>query len=273
MDIRDKIRSNPEIVVGHKVIYESLNLQNEVKRFSQDPLEELIKIINDTTATYVKGDIGRYLQAYSWYRLCLRRTLSYISLARRASAELRHYPRNKKYSSRQQQLAAKYNKVNPYLELDYQNLIIHACILLDRVITMSRRFITGNNLPSFTSFHKHKEFFLKKPKLFSSNHSEYIQNITQNTGWFEIPLKVLRDKFLMHSSEKHMSFFGWPDSNWDLVMVTIIPAVKNQPKLFEKVKTIKFTPRRLARDIESFLIWFANYGLKALKQHPTTHLT
>lgn len=63
----------------------------------------------------------------------------------------------------------------------------------------------------------------------------------------------------MHSSERHMSFFGWGESNWDMEMLTMIPAAKEQDKLFEKVKVINFTSRRLARDMESFLHWFDKY--------------
>ena len=224
----------------------------------------MLGLINDTSAEFTNGDIGRYLQAYSWYILCLSRVFKHISLSRRVEAGLRHYPRNARYSSYQKELSSKYREFNQYIELDYQNLIIHSCILLDRVITLSRRFIIGGNLPSFTSFNKHKQFLKKNPNALNVDHNEYLQHMTLKTDWFEIPLKVLRDKFLMHSSEKHMSFLGWGESNWDLEMVTIISAGKNQEKLFKKVKAINFTPRRLARDIESFLHWFSNYASNKL---------
>ena len=233
MDLRDIIRSSPETVVGHKVVYDSLNYRNEIKRFSKDPLKGLIGFIDDTAAEYTKGDIGRYLQAYSWYTLCLHRVLTHISLSRRAERELRYHPRNLKYSSHNKQLAAKYNEFNPYIELDYQNLIIHSCILLDRVISLSRRFIVGGNLPSFTSFNKHKRFIKKNPNILGIDYIEYVQYIREKTEWFDIPVKVLRDKFLMHSSEKHISFIGWSDSNWDLVMLNV-KGVKSALDSFNK---------------------------------------
>jgi hypothetical protein len=149
-------------------------------------------------------------------------------------------------------------------------LIIHACILLDRTITLSRRFLTGHQLPSFTSFSKHKAYLSKTQGGLDVAHRAYVTQITESTDWFDIPLKVLRDKFLMHSAEKHMSFFGWNGmSKWDLEMLTMIPASRAQQKLFEKVKIISFTPRRLARDMETFLNWFASYGVKKLEKHPT----
>ena len=259
MDLRDIVREHPDTVVGHKAVSESLNTWKEIKRFAKDPLKNLIFVIDTSHSEFTKGDIGRYVQAFRWYSLCLRRALTHISVARRADVELSYHPRNEKYSSRQKKLSAKRNEISPYLELDYQNLIIHSCILLDRVISLSRRFLNGPNLPSFTSFNKHKQFLSKNANALSPNHAGYTQYITEKTDWFEIPLKVLRDKFLIHSSERHMSFLGWGESNWDLDMLTMIPAAKEQDKLLEKVKVINFTPRRLARDMESFLHWFDKY--------------
>jgi len=264
MDLRELVRSRPDMIVGHKAIKESLNVRKESRRFCKDPMEDLIKAIGDEDASFVRGDIGRYLQAYSWYSLCLKRCFEHISIARRGNAELRYHPRNKKYSKRQQQIAKICNTLGPYLELDYQNLIIHTCILLDRTITISRRFINGGKLPSFTSFNKHVEFLSKNHGALGEVHKEYEQELVSSLDWYRIPIKVLRDKYLMHSSEKHIAFFGWGGTNWDLKMITMIPAKPNQTKPLEKVKVICFTARRLARDIEKFLNWFAEYWLTNL---------
>ncbi len=147
----------------------------------------------------------------------------------------------------------------PYLELDYQNLIIHSCILLDRTIAISRRFISLSKKPSFTSFSKHVEFFTKNTELVEKEFKEYQTKIVSCLDWYTIPLKLIRDKYLMHSAERHMIYFGWGRSKWDLEMITVIPAKSKQEKLLERVKFICFSSRRLARDIESFLKWFAEY--------------
>jgi len=265
MDLRDIVRQNLDGRVGHKAICDSLNVRNEIKRFTQDPLVGLINIIGDKDSEFLKGDIGRYQQAFSWYSLCISRTIEHISLARRADSELRYHPGNQKYSPRRKQIALRHNKTEPYIGLDYQNLIIYAYLLIDRTIALSRRFFDGGKLPSFTSFNKHKQFLKRKPKSLGKRHNEYVKYITNETDWHSIPLKVLRDKYLMHSSEKHMLCFGWGDSNWDLEMITIIAAKHNQEKLFENVKCITFTPRRLARDVEQFLLWFAEYGKENVK--------
>ncbi len=261
MDLRDIVRAHPDIVVGHKSVEDPLNVRREVRRFSSDPLAGLINRVDDSDAEFFHGDVGRYVQAFSWYALSLKRTLIQGSLARRCDSQLRYHRVGNKYSARQKALADKRRDIAPFLELDYQNLIIHACILLDRVVTLSRRFLSGPGLPSFTSFSRHKEFLSRNPRALGPDHKQYVAQITATTEWSDIPLKVLRDKFLMHSAEKHMSLFGWDGlGQWDLGMVTIIAAAPHQEKLLEKTKVISFTPRRLARDMESLLSWFSQYG-------------
>jgi len=120
MDLRELVQSHPDIVVGHKVITDTLNVRKESRRFNKNPLESLIYTIGDKDAVFMKGDIGRYLQAYSWYSLCLKRCFEHASLTRRADSELRYHPKNRKYSKHQKQIAGKYNSTRPYLELDYQ---------------------------------------------------------------------------------------------------------------------------------------------------------
>ena len=261
MDLRELIRRSPEIVIGHVPVTDRLNVGNEIRRFSDDPLRSYLNMLDDTNAALFHGDVGRYKQAFSWYTLSLGRVLEQCSVARRCDRILRWLPVTVKYSTYQLQFARKRKSVGPYQELDYQNLIIHTCILLDRTISLSRRFLRGRRLPSFTSFNQHKAFLRKHGNELYKDFHDYADRVTSTTEWFEIPLKVLRDKYLMHSSEKHMVFFGWStERQWDLEMMTIIPAPQNQNKLLERVKCIRFSPRRLAKDVEEFLHWFSEYS-------------
>lgn len=265
MDLREIIRNSEIAVFGHEPMKESLNLKKEIMQFSIDPLEKYIGKLNDLESDMFLGDVGRYLQSFSWYQLSLKRTLKIISITKRYNSEIKYHPRNKKYSERQMQIVRVYKQFVPYAELDFQNLLIHSYLLLDRTISLSRRFLALEELPSFTSFSKHKNFFKKSStKILSLN--DYGKYISNNTDWFEIPLKVLRDKYLMHSAEKHFSYHGWcPDANCDLSMIVIL---LNKSSLQEKhtkgVKKIRFSPRRLARDINEFLIWFSSFALKAI---------
>lgn len=268
MDIREVIRNSSEVVVGHKPVTERLNLKNEVRRFSVDPLYGFLIAIDDKYATILNGDIGRYQQSYFWYTLCLKRTLEHYSIERRWDREIRCHSSSLPYSARQTQIARKRRAMNPYQELDYQNLIIHTCILLDRVIALSRRFLVGKNLPSFTSFAQHKAFLQKDPRTLDGRFHDYAEILVKTTDWFEIPVKVLRDKYLMHSAERHFCSFGWPPEGYDRMMITVISASPHQEKILERVKVICFSPRRLARDIEAFLSWFSEFGQSSLIKCP-----
>jgi hypothetical protein len=274
MDIREIVRADPRHVVGHRPVAKSLNLSNEMRRFRTDPLAMYVESITDTQAMYFRGDTGRYSQGFGWYSLCLGRALEHCSVARRWNSDLRWHPAAVRYSARQKAIAAKQREIGPYQELDYQNLIIHACILLDRTIALSRRFLSGGKLPSFTSFARHKDFLKKHRGALGHTHIEYVDYVATQTDWFEVPLKVLRDKYLMHSAERHTSFFGWSGSgNWDLEMITMVAQRANQKSPISPGKWIIFTPRRLARDMESLLSWFSDYAIRKSQSGPTNGCT
>ena len=266
MDLREIIKNSEGTIFGHEPVKESLNLKKEIKQFSIDPLDEYIEKINDLGNEMFLGDVGRYLQSFSWYRLSLKRTLNIASITKRYNSEIKYHPKNKEYSKRQKQIAEVYKQFVPYADLDFQNLLIHSYLLLERTIALSRRFLTLEELPSFTSFSKHKNFF-KKSNNKTLSHNDYGKYISNNTDWFEIPLKILRDKYLMHSAEKHLLYYGWcPDANCDLTMtVILLNKSSSQEEHLKNVKTIRFSPRRLARDINEFLIWFSGFALKAIK--------
>jgi len=252
MDLRDLIRTQPELIVGHVAVKESLNVQKELKRFAKDPLEPLIQQMCGESSELLKDDIGRYIESYSWYLMCLKRCFEHMSISRRWYAEVKYHPKNKKFSERQCLISEKYWGATPYMMLDYQNLIVHACMLLDRSVTLTRHFLSGGSLPSFTSFNKHMNFLERNPSALAAEHKPYRSIVLSCKSWFHIPLRVLRDKYLMHSAEKHMAFLGWGKSDWDMELVTMIPRNLRQEKPLQDMKVISFTPRRLARDIEAF---------------------
>mgnify|MGYP004005387545 FL=1 len=265
MDLREIIRNSETTVFGHEPVQESLNLKNEIKQFSIDPLEEYIEKVNDLERNMFCGDVGRYLQSFSWYQLSLKRTLNIASITKRYNSEVKYHPKNQKYSNRQKQIVEVYKQFVPYGELDFQNLLIHSYLLLERTIALSRRFLTLEELPSFTSFSKHKNFF-KKSSTKNLSDNDYGKYISNKTDWFEIPLKVLRDKYLMHSAEKHLLYHGWsPDANCDLTMTVILLNLSSsQEEHLKNVKVIQFSPRRLARDINEFLIRFSSFALQTI---------
>ena len=66
MDLREIIRNSEGTVFGHEPVKESLNLKREIMQFSIDTLEKFIEKINDLENDMFLGDVGRYLQSFSW---------------------------------------------------------------------------------------------------------------------------------------------------------------------------------------------------------------
>ena len=90
----------------------------------------------------------------------------------------------------------------------------------------------------------------------------YVQQIVQHTDWFEMPLKFVRDKLLVHTPPRHFLFLGYP-SHHDLQM-TFIPAQREKSDALNGALCLRFSVRRLARDIERFLKWYNEYALATL---------
>jgi len=107
MDLIKLVREIPEGDVGHSAVTDRLNLKREISRFCRDPLKVCLTLINDREALLFSGDIGRYLQAFDWYSLCLKRTFNLCSIARLYDKEIKGHPVNRKYSPRQKSIATK----------------------------------------------------------------------------------------------------------------------------------------------------------------------
>jgi hypothetical protein len=266
MDLLDLVRRASDGDVGHKAVPDRLNLRQSLRQYACDPMAPCLAELDDQEARQFRGDIGRYAQAFAWYSLSLKRALTQCSVARQYESEVRPHPATWRDSPRQRAIAAKAKAAMPYLELDYHNLIIHACILMDRTVALSRRFLRGRALPSFTSFSKHKEFLGAHTHGLPEGQRQYARLIIETTPWFEVPLKVLRDNFLMHAAERHATYFGWCNGqDWDLTMTTIVGEHPRQTNPLGG-KWITFSPRRLALDMEAFLTAFSICAQKSIKE-------
>jgi hypothetical protein len=249
----------PDFLYGHESLGHRPNVRVELKRVRRDPLEKLLSAIDPDPIRIVSNDTTRYRDAYYFYYLSLDRYLREMSIAARFSvAGLRHV---RKYSSTERKLAVQYRQVAPFLEYDLINCLLHGRILLDRVAALSRSFIQGKHLSSFTSFSDHKKFFMKLTQPYGA-HEAYAEYIRNETSWFEMPLKEVRDKFLVHSSPKHMRFLGYASgSDYELLLNILLPDSADPAKPLAKVKMITISPLRLSYDIERFLKWFCKYGI------------
>lgn len=241
-----------------------MNLDFEIKRFRIDPLSSLIEFLG-VDKLLVQGDIGAYYRAFHFYALSLERVLCDISLSRRFRNQVQpFYGGGRKFTQYQLSISRKYRNQRKFFELDFTNYLIHARILLDRTIRISRRFLSGKNLPSFSSFSAHKKFFKKHPYAFKKTHPEYTKRIVKKTDWFDMPIKAIRDKLIVHNPPEHFPFLGAPNDH-DLEYLFILKREEKHAH-FGNAKWISFSARRIARDVEEFLYWYNSYALAVLEK-------
>lgn len=251
-------------ILGNAPIESRLNVEQEIRRFRRDPLEPLLEHFGDSLV--IHGESGRYYRAYDFYALSLERILRHISIGSQFQSRVRpYYGGGRSLTDTQKGISKRYRQQRPFFELDFTNCLIHARILMDRTIAFGRQFLGGSNLPSFTSFAEHKKFLKRSPDALADRHKPYQEHITSQTDWLDMPLKFVRDKLMVHTRPKHFLFLGY-SSHHD-IEVMFMPAQHERFDDLNSCTCLKFSVRRLARDIETFLNWYNNYALEALERN------
>ena len=247
---------------GHEPMGKRPNIREELKRIRRDPLEPFLgRLPEDRLGGLLSSDVSRYREAHVFYYLAMRRYLENMSVAARFSNGPYWAWRSRlRFSPTERKLANRYKALRPYLEFDMANCLLHSRILLDRVTSLSRFFIKLPQQPSFTSFSDHKKFF-QRQKTSLPTHEEYAKYIRENTEWFEMPLKAVRDKYLVHSASKHMRFMGMPN-NHEVELTIMVPDGPDHEKSLSQVKVISVNALRMSYEIEQFLRWFCGYAGK-----------
>jgi hypothetical protein len=252
-------------ILGHEPFGCRINVKKELRRLQRDPLEPLLQALGIENPSILSDDYSRYRHAYWFYYLSIDRYLREMSLAARWSkGPYWAWRARKKQTTNQRKLSIQYNRVADFLEFDLFNSVVHARILLDRTVALSRLFLPKGNAPSFTSFNEHKKFFKRLSIGSYGEHEEYAQHIRTKTDWFEMPLKEVRDKYLVHASPKHMKIMGYWNNGYELDLSIMVPAGDNPEKPMEKVKVIRVNVLRMSYDIDTFLRWFGEYGVVRL---------
>ena len=234
-------------------------MRTELRRFRRNPLEPLLEQIGLSPRwKHYVTEAGRCAYAYEFYYLSLARFLPEMSvLLRWRLGPYFALKYREPYTPNHAKIARRYHEIAPFVEVDLANCVIHAQILLDRVAPLSRRFLPNRGL-LVRSFHTHRDFFQRLTQPFGS-HQEYAAYLRERTGWFD-DLKEIRDKFLVHAGPEHYRFFGIPSSDAESALVI---RGRDKSGLAEWVTYFVSVPR-LARDIDGFLRWFNDYGLRAL---------
>jgi len=246
--------------LGHRPLGKRPNVRNEIARIKRDPLEPWFEVLRHDLNPVISTDISRYRDAYHLYFLSARRFLTNMSVVARYMASA-HYSRKYRvaYTPHERKIADKYREIAPYTELEIINCLIHARILLDRVAAMSSRFLKGGNRPSFNSFSDHKKFFQKLSGPYGE-HEPYAGYIRSGTSWFEMPLKVVRDNFVVHSAPKHIRSVVLPN-DFEVELLILKAEGIHPEKPLARATPIIVNVLRMSHDIEGFLDWYCNYAV------------
>jgi len=234
-----------------------------LRRLRENPLTPLLSRLGLKAGwEHFLDDLGRCANAYEFYYLSLTRCLPELAVVLRWRLAVYFARKHRKpYTPNRVRLAKRYREIAPFVELDIVNCVIYARILVDHVATLSRRFLPNPDLP-IRSFHAHRDFFVKLDKPFGT-HEEYAKHMREKTGWFP-DMKEIRDKYLVHPGPKHFRLFGALSGDAE-AMLSVGRFVQREPRLIDVV-TYSVTVVRLARDLDGFLHWFNDYGMRAMAE-------
>lgn len=242
-----------------------MNVKETLQKIRKPPLAKtLAHLSKQGYSSYVFEDkLSLWSESYSFYYLTLSRLLPEMSLIRRINNAKRI---DGKYISIQGNVAKQFNETNKYLLLDFVNFSLHTRILLDRTISLAQYFISGGNIPSFTSFNNHRKFFLLPENIPYPSHENYAQHIRNQTKWFD-NLKLIRDKYIVHTQSTHSKWLGFSiDSEKKDIHLTIeLPRGSKENGALSEVEQVQIDVMELVTQVSEFLTFFDNYAWTALE--------
>jgi hypothetical protein len=196
-----------------------MNVRVEIQRLSR-PNQTLVDRLEQA-----HGDrepcVRAFKDAYKRYRLCCERLLLEWSVLRRYGNGP-YYVRKVggAFTAAQKKVARQFHAVAPFVEVDVFNAIIHARILLDRTVGLSRFFLPrAAQRPSFSSFNEHRKF-LNRRRVPGITDTAYAEFIRSETEWLVEVLKEFRDHGLVHAERAAWTALatGWHPNN-DLILL------------------------------------------------------
>lgn len=250
--------------LGDEPVTDRLNVAKELRVLRTDPLGVLLELLDDPEGELLHHAPGGYLQAFDFYARSAERCLRNISTGTRYHRQVEpHLGGARSLSAGQRRLSQDFTARSPFFRVDMFNLLMHSRILLDKTIAFSRRILVGQRLPSFTSFAEHKKFFQRYPDAFSPRHRAYAQHLIAATAWFDMPLKVVRDKFGVHAGPPHFQFVTYP-SEHDMGVFFVLDRGRPWPE-YPEISTVRITARRMMHNVRQFLSWYSAYLVEALE--------
>lgn len=245
-----------------------MNVRKVLRQLREEPLGEFLEalVLQNPPSLVFEDEINLYQEAYGFYYLTLDRLLPGMSIARRfLNGPYYVWKYGGRYTPSEKNLAEKFHRSKRYLMLDFANFLLYSRILLDRTIALASNFMQGGNIPSFSSFNNHKKFFLRPDNIPYHGHEKYAVYVREQTDWFD-KLKLVRDKYLVHTQSLHIKNLGQLNGNEDLSLTVILPrGPKDKPLL--KTEWVDINIMDLVYHIQDFLQFFNSYGTEALKKN------
>ena len=242
-----------------------MNVRKTLRTLKKPPLERTITRLSEQgySSLIFEDNLSLWSEGYSFYYLTLSRLLPEMSLARRVHAAKRI---DGKHIAIQEKVAKQYNETSEYLLLDIVNFSLHSRILLDRTITLAQYFISGGNIPSFTSFNNHRKFFINQKNIPYPTHEPYAKYIREETEWFDT-LKLIRDKFIVHTQPLHTKWLGFSivPQKQDIQLTIQLPRGSKEKGPLSNVEWIHIDVEEIIKQINNFLNFFDNYATNKIK--------
>ena len=240
-----------------------MNVRKILAQIKNDPLSKFLKNSEDYKPYWLwyADAINSYLEQHFFFFLTCERLLKAMSIERRyENGPNWTRKEGRRFSDSERWLAVKRPETARFLNLDFDNLLIHSRILLDRATALTRAFLKNErSLPSFASFNRHRSFFLKPENTPYGNHEEYAKYVRERTEWFSSLLGLVRDKFVVHRNRPFYRFYGWSKNGASEMEMVLLTSKTNDPANLGEVDHKVVNPLELIFNIVDYLSFTGNY--------------
>lgn len=161
-----------------------------------------------------------YFNFYS----CLERLLTEASLSRRHERIYWKIRYHEKLTERELLFSKKCNEKCKYITLDYENFILHTKIYFDGMAYITKFFFNFEKKPSNKSFSEHRKFFLRDENI-PYYDEVYASKIRNDLAWWDIFIKFIRDKLIIHRTMKHLKSITYQGAG-DNIAILYFPFIR-----------------------------------------------
>lgn len=176
-----------------------------------DPLTQLFQKFTNEESRKLANLHAKYTRQFSYMRVIWERLQEdYRNLAQYMNVQEALFERIEKGEKdpqptpAQAEMLSKGGKDQVKLELDYEDLLVRARILMDILAVIAQTLLKDGELSNRSFYHQKKCFFkLRKPY----KNKKY-EDLVKSTDWFELGLKSARDSMIVHPGAGQGSSFS-----------------------------------------------------------------